>query len=650
VRDSPEQAGAWHLLGVLALRDGDRPAAEDYLRRAAESTDTTALYVLSYAELCCKFKDRDAALALTRRALSLDCNMALAWFSLGAQLLDARELTEAERCLQHAAQLDAGLWQARCRLAVLPAICGDTLEAEQRFAALLREAPDNAVVLAEHAAFLQDLGRHDDALLQIDRAIESSPNSLDHHLRAADIEMQRGRTDTALGRIESIGRRWPDEPQQVASRAIFLRLLDRYEEAIVLCREALARGVESPDLLRAYALSLHLAGEEEAAFKALDRAAASHPGPALGDKGVLLSQRGRFSEALGAFDRALRHDPARAEIWYEKAAAKTFAPADPDIGAMQTLLASGRPYRDRMLLHFALGKARFECGEIDAAFAHWHEGNRMKRAVIEYDPTAASRALHRGPAIAARPIAAVHGVITDARASDLPVFVVGMPRCGSSLIEQIIASHPDAHGGGEQTRLRQIILSLENGGRGEEARTAETALRSLSRFAPAAARIVDKDLMNFQHLGLIHRLFPRARIIHCRRDPMDTCFSAYSKLFAGDLPFAYELRELGLYYRDYDALMAHWRRTLPAENFLEVDYETLVSQPDETSRRLVDFLGLPWHEACGRFFETTRTVNTASFAQVRQPIYRSSVGRSAALLDHLRPLVEALGPLGPEPS
>jgi tetratricopeptide (TPR) repeat protein len=647
VRDWPEEAGAWHLLGVLALRGGDRPAAEDYLRRAAEATHTTALYVLSYAELCCKLKNRAAALALTRRALNLDDKMALAWFSLGAQLLEARELTEAEDCLQRAVQLDAGLWQARCRLAALPAIRGDTPQAEQRFAALLREAPDNAVVLAEHAAFLQDLGRHDEALLEIGRAIESSATSLDYHLRAADIEMQRGRTEAALRRIESIEHRWPNEPQQVASRAILLRLLDRHEEAIALCRGALARGVESPDLLRAYAQALHLAGDEAAAWLALDRAAGSHPGPALGDKGVLLSQRGRFREALEAFDGALRHDPARAETWYEKATAKTFTARDPDIGAMQTLLASRAPYRDRMLLHFALGKARFECGEIDAAFEHWHEGNRMKRAAIEYDPAAASRALQ---AIAARPLESVRGKITGARASELPVFVVGMPRCGSSLIEHIIAAHPDAHGGGEQTRVRQIILALENGARGEDARTAETVLHSLRRCAPSATRIVDKDLMNFQHLGLIHRLFPRARIIHCRRHAMDTCFSAYSKLFAGDLPFAYELRELGLYYRDYHALMAHWRRTLPGGNFMEVEYETLVSRSDETTRRLMDFLGLPWHEACDRFFETQRTVSTASFAQVRQPIYRSSVGRSAALLDHLRPLVEALGDLGPEPA
>jgi tetratricopeptide (TPR) repeat protein len=641
VRDDPEEAGAWHLLGVLALRNGDRPAAEDYLKRAAESTRTTALYLLSYAELCCRLKDRRAALALTRRAVRLDENMALAWFSLGAQLLDARELAEAERCLERAAQLDANLWQARCTLARLPAVRGDAPESERRFAALLIEASGNAAVLAEHAAFLQALGRHEEALLQIERAIDGAPDTLDHHLRAADIEMQCNRAQAALRRIEAIAPRFANEPQQLASRAILLRLLDRHEEAVALCREALARGVESPDLLRAYAQALQLGGEESAALEALDRAAGWHPGPALADMGVLLSQRGRFAEALHAFERSLHHDAGRAETWYEKASAKTFSAADPDLGAMQALLASGGSYRDRLLLHFALGKARYECGDIDEAFAHWHEGNRLKRAAIDYDPDAASQALR---AIAARPLETANGGIAGARASDLPVFIVGMPRCGSSLVEQIIASHPAAHGGGEQTGFRQLILSGSGAG---DAETRAAALASLRRLAPQARRIVDKDLMNFQHLGLIHRLFPDARIIHCRRDATDTCFSAYGKLFAGDLPFAYDLRELGLYYRDYHDLMAHWRAALPPDRFMDVDYEALVSQPRETTGRLLQFVGLPWHEACDRFFETARIVRTASLQQVRRPIYRSSVGRAAALLDHLRPLVEALGDLGP---
>ena len=150
---------------------------------------------------------------------------------------------------------------------------------------------------------------------------------------------------------------------------------------------------------------------------------------------------------------------------------------------------------------------------------------------------------------------------------------------------------------------------------------------------------------------MIHRIFPRARIIHCRRDPLDTCLSAYTKLFVGDFPFTYDLREMGLYYRSYHALMAHWRAVLPARIFMEVDYETLVSEPLET-HRLVEFLGLPWSEDCARFFETRRTVHTASAAQVRRPIYRTSVGRAAAVIAHLEPLTEALGEVakaGPPP-
>jgi hypothetical protein len=214
-----------------------------------------------------------------------------------------------------------------------------------------------------------------------------------------------------------------------------------------------------------------------------------------------------------------------------------------------------------------------------------------------------------------------------------------MPRSGSTLVEQILASHSEIHGAGELLQLRALF---EAGG--DEHRVAEAVLAKLKRTSPRA-RIIDKDLANFLHLGLIHRVFPRARIIHCRRDPLDTCFSAYTKLFVGDLGYAYELGELGRYYRDYHALMAHWRQVLPSTAFLEVDYEALVADPQNETRRLLDFLGLPWDEACVRFFETERTVTTSSFAQVRRPIYRSSIGRTQSLRSHLKPLIDALGDL-----
>jgi len=164
----------------------------------------------------------------------------------------------------------------------------------------------------------------------------------------------------------------------------------------------------------------------------------------------------------------------------------------------------------------------------------------------------------------------------EAQLSDVPVFIVGMPRCGSSLIEQILASHPEIHGAGELVRLRALFEAGEPGSRP----IAEMALEKLRRFAPRAARIV-----------------------HCRRDPLDTCFSAYTKLFAGDFGFTYEQRELGAHYRHYHALMAHWRSLLPEQVFMEIDYEALVSDPQTQAHRLLEFLDLPWNEACARFFD-----------------------------------------------
>jgi tetratricopeptide (TPR) repeat protein len=643
LRDSPAEAGAWHLLGVLEYRDGDPRTAEDYLQRAAEAQNTTALYVLSYAELCCKGRDRAAALAMTRRALGLDAALPLGWFSLGSQLIDAHEYAEADACLEHALRLDPNLWQARAQRAVGLARAGRLAEGDRHFELLLQEKSDDGEVIAHHAAYLQDLGRHEEALAEIRRAIEKSPDSLDHHLRAADISVQCGRIEAALRWIETIEDRWADNPKLLALKAGVLRLLDRFEEAVVLCREALDRGAESADLLRAYAQALHLAGEHELAFAALDRAAVLRPAPALSDKAALLSTLGRFSEACSTFDRALTHEPALVDAWYDKSNAKTFASGDPDIAAMQALLDGGCTHRDRMLLHFALGKAHFETGAVHAAFTHWHEGNRMKRTLHSYDADGAAETLR---SIAAMPLDMTGIEPINARASELPVFLLGMPRCGSSLIEQILASHPDVHGGGEQIRLRALFDPfMERPEPRGEALAAEAALRILSRLSAQAARAVDKDLMNFRYTGVIHRIFPNARIVHCRRGALDTCFSAYTKLFVGNFPFTYDLRELGLYYRSYHSLMEHWRSVLPARNLMTVDYEQLVSQPRETMGRLVDFLGLPWNEACMRFFEARRPINTASLAQARQPIYNSSVGRSKALRAHLAPLVQALGDL-----
>jgi tetratricopeptide (TPR) repeat protein len=636
----PEEAGALHLLGLIAHRDGDSDGARNFLCRAAESPHASALYLLTYADLFCKATDRHAAVDLARRATELDASLPLGWCYLGHLLLEMRRLDESRRCLQKALELDPNFWRARAHLAIALGRSGDTADAIAQFERLLGEQADNPEIIGSFAAFLAEQGRYGEALIQAERVIAKQPDKLDHHVRAGEIEMLMGRPKHSLGRLAAVENTWPREISLLTLKAHSLRLDDRCDEAAALCRDALAQGIESSELLRAYGLALQLIGEAAEALAVFDRAAKSDPAPALSEKGALLSHLGRLTEACSAFDEALTLEPTWVDAWYNKSSAKTFVNRDPDIDSMEGLL--GRcPYRDRLLLHFALGKAYMDTGDADRAFAHWHEGNRLKRAATDYDASAAARQM--AMSAVEPPNVDPRDATTEARLSDAPVFVVGMPRCGSSLIEQILASHPDVHGAGELMRLRTFFETSEPGDRP----IADMALERMRRFSPRAARIVDKDLCNFLHLGVIHRVFPNARIIHCRRNPLDTCFSAYTKLFAGDFGFTYEQRELGLHYRHYHALMAHWRSVLPQRIFMEIDYETLVSEPRDETRRLLQFLDLPWNEACMRFFENSRIVNTASFAQVRRPIYRSSVGRAQALRTHLQPLIEALGDLVP---
>jgi hypothetical protein len=237
--------------------------------------------------------------------------------------------------------------------------------------------------------------------------------------------------------------------------------------------------------------------------------------------------------------------------------------------------------------------------------------------------------------------------------SDVPVFVLGMPRSGTTLVERVLASHPDVFGAGELTDFGDAAV----GGYAPKplpfdvASLTGDALRGMGgRYlahvlpkAPLARRIIDKLPANFRFVGLIHLALPNARIIHVRRDPLDTCFSCYSQLFVNNLEYTYDLAELGRYYRAYEVLMAHWRAVLPAGVMLEVEYETLVGDFEVEARRLVEFCGLEWDARCLKFHEAAGAVQTASAVQVRRPVFRSSVGRWRHYKEYLGPLLEILG-------
>ena len=304
-------------------------------------------------------------------------------------------------------------------------------------------------------------------------------------------------------------------------------------------------------------------------------------------------------------------------------------------------------------LHFALGKAFADVGDHQQSFQHLLKGNALKRQeFVEHDE---ARLLARF----ARIEAVFSAKLLDDRKSlgnpsSVPVFIIGMPRSGTSLVEQILASHPDVFGAGERYELGDLAQAIAGpegaeypeavaGLPGEALHALGTSyLDAIQPLAPAAKRITDKMPGNFFHAGLIHLALPNARIIHTCRDPRDTAMSCFSTLFAMGHPHTYDLAELGRYIRAYETLMAHWRRVLPQSAMIEVQYETLVDNLETEAKRIVDYCGLEWDEACLSFHKTKRPVRTASVIQVRQPIYNSSIGRWQPYEKELQPFLRAL--------
>jgi hypothetical protein len=303
-----------------------------------------------------------------------------------------------------------------------------------------------------------------------------------------------------------------------------------------------------------------------------------------------------------------------------------------------------------MDLHFALGKAHADIGRHDSAFRHLEAANMIKRGQTGYDEAATLGQFERiAEAFTPEVMRRLAGCGDP---SSLPVFIVGMPRSGTTLVEQVLASHPEVFGAGEigdleaavggsggVSRLPERIASMT----GEQLRRIGTNhCERVAALAPTAQRITDKMLTNFRFIGLIHLVLPNARIIHVRRNPIDTCLSCFFRLFSGGLPFTYDLAELGRYYRAYARLMAHWRSALPEGAMLEVQYEDLVTDFAAQARRLVAHCDLEWDARCSAFHETRRPVMTSSAAQVRQPIYRSSIDGWQPYRHRLGPLLDAL--------
>jgi Sulfotransferase family len=345
-------------------------------------------------------------------------------------------------------------------------------------------------------------------------------------------------------------------------------------------------------------------------------------------------------------------EPDNAIYHFNLGAVKRYAPGDRQLTMLESLQerSANLSGESRIYLHFALAKAYEDIGENDRSFDQLLTGNALKRRVTEYDE---AKVLAQ--------IGAIHEVFTAelveamsvSAAPDGAIFILGMPRSGSTLVEHILASHSQVHGAGESNLFPRAVnqtwsphgyprairhLSVGDlGGLGLRYNTTLKAVVATSK------RIADKLLRNFLYCGLIHLALPNARIIHTRRNPIDTCLSCFSKLFVGHHPYTYNLGELGRYYRAYEVLMEHWRSILPKGILIDVNYEDVVGDVESQARRILDHCGLAWEEGCLSFHLSRRPVRTASARQVRQPIYNTSVNRWRPSAILLKPLTDHLG-------
>ncbi|WP_157817902.1 tetratricopeptide repeat-containing sulfotransferase family protein [Candidatus Thiodictyon syntrophicum] len=539
------------------------------------------------------------------------------------QLRNTGRLREAETLCRRLLQAEPGLAPAWECLALIAHGAGQAAQAAELMAKAAAAAPQVASYRRNLCELFRRLGRLDEALAAGREAVRLAPADAVAHY--------------------NLGIALDDHGDLAEARAV-------YERAVVL----------DPGHNLAWnnlGSVRNRLGDEAAALAAYRQAAAIDPRHAEAQNNIaaILIDRGELDEAKERLRAAIDARPDFLEAHQNISTLTRYTADDPHYRFLEEQLAvrDRLEPEQRLRLLFALGKAREDLGRYDLALIAYREANRLKRATLAFDEERSERLCQ---ALIAACSADTCRPDPASPADPTPIFIVGMPRSGTTLLEQVLSSHPDCHGAGELKDFHAVVKAHPKVGEMDQAAQwvprltdedfrdiGAAYLERLRGHHAGARRITDKMPGNFHYLGFIHRALPGARVIHSMRDPMDSCWSNFTRLFNDTMEFAYDLGDVGRYYNRYLQMMQHWDRVLPAGVLLHLHYEAMVADLEGQARRVIAHVGLPWDDACLRFHENRRPVRTASVAQVRKPIYSSSVGRWRAYPDGLLVLREIVG-------
>ncbi|WP_309644415.1 sulfotransferase [Phenylobacterium sp.] len=616
---APQHPDAVTLLAAALRRQGRSTAALEVLDSLAATRPDLAQIQFETGLARMSLGDGPGAIAALERAVALAPNHAQAWRALGDQFTLADRFDDADMAYAH--HIKASTHDPRLVEAATALCDGQLAVAERQLRAFLKAYPTDVAAIRMLAETGLRLGRYDDAEALLARALELAPSFAAARQNYATVLYRQNKAVEAIAQIDRLLLDDPRNPGHRNLKAAALGRIGEYEAAIEVYGGVLADFPGQPKVWMSY--------------------------------GHALKTVGRQAEAVEAYRRCLAIEPGLGEAYWSLANLKTVRFADVDVAAMQGQLArTDISNEDRFHLHFALGKALEDARRYEEAFGHYDQGAALRRAGLDYDSdetadhAARSKTLLTPAFFAAR---AGQG----AQAPD-PIFIVGLPRAGSTLIEQILSSHSQVEGTQELPDIISMARRLGGKPNAErrtdypEALAALTPgeLKALGEEYLARAQVhrklgrpffIDKMPNNFAHLGLIHLALPNAKVIDARRHPLGCCFSAFKQHFARGQRFTYGLEDLGRYYSDYVGLMSHFDAVLPGRVH-RVIYEEMVADPEAQVRALLDHCGLPFEDACLRFYENDRAVRTASSEQVRQPIYSDAA-------DHWRNFEPWLGPL-----
>jgi predicted Zn-dependent protease len=623
---APGHPPAQLLLASAQRRAGDTAAALEVLDPLVRAQPRWAAAHYEQA-LCFGGIGRgDAAIAALRRVVSLKPDHPEAWRVLGDHLMASGETEGADAA--YARHIKCSTRDPRLLEAATAMLANDIPRAEALLKTHLRQVPTDVPAIRMLAEVAVRVGRNADAERLLQRCLELAPGFVAARYNYAVLLHRQNQSGRALPEVERLLVAEPRNPGYRNLLAVILGRVGEYARASALYRELLDEYPANPKVWMSY--------------------------------GHLLKTEGRREECIQAYREAIAREPSLGEAFWSLANMKTFRFGAEDIAAMHAQLAREElSAPDRLHFHFALGKAMEDAGECGESFRHYERGNVLHHAANPWDPEQNTARIERyirdfTPGFfATRADRGCH--------STAPIFIVGMPRSGSTLVEQMLSSHSLVEGTTELPDIISMARELRDRGGGDDtigynevlAALGAEELRALGEDYLERTRIhrktdapffIDKMPNNFLHTGLIHLMLPRARIIDARRHPMACCFSNFKQHYARGQNFSYRLIDMGRYYADYVRLMAHYDTVLPGRVH-RVIYERMVADTEAEVRRLLAYCGLPFEAGCLRFYENDRPVRTASSEQVRRPIYSEGVDQWRQYEPWLGPLREALGPV-----